>query len=104
MQTQETPLLLPCILQSISDEIHGENWKKRSFLVKTKGQYPKEVLFSIWGDSIEQILRCKPGDHLDVFFNVQSKASNDRYYTEVTAYRVNINFKATNEAKEAQTI
>ena len=103
MQTLETPLLLPCILQTISDEIQGENWKKRSFLVTTKGKYPKEVLFSIWGDSIEQLLRCQPGDHLEVYFNVQSKCINERYFTEVSAYRVNVNFKATAEAKEART-
>lgn len=101
MQTLETTLLLPCILQSISDEIHGEKWTKRNFLVTTKGQYPKEVLFSIWNNSIEQLLRCQTGDHLEVYFNVQSKCTNDRYFTELTAYRVNINFKQTAEAKEA---
>ncbi len=104
MQTQENTLLLPCILQTISDEIQGENWKKRSFLVTTKGQYPKEVLFAIWNNSIEQILRCQAGDHLEVFFNVQSKCINERYFTELTAYRVNINFKETAQAKEAQTV
>lgn len=104
MQTHETPLLLPCILQTISDEIQGENWKKRSFLVTTKGKFPKEVLFSIWGDSIEQLLRCQPGDHIEVFFNVQSKCVSERYYTEVSAYRINVNFKATAEAKEARTL
>lgn len=67
----------------------GKNgqWKKQDIIVETEGQYPKKVCVSIWGDKInEQVL--KPGNMLNISFDVESREYNGRWYTDVKAWRV----------------
>lgn len=67
----------------------GKNgtWKKQDFLVETEGQYPKKVLFSIWGDKInESVLQI--GNMLNISFDVESREYNSRWYTDLKAWKV----------------
>jgi hypothetical protein len=97
MQDQKTTLTIPGIIVYIGTEIQGENWKKRDFVIKTKGNYPKDVHFSAWNNAIEQLSRCKENDHVDVSFNPTSRLHNDKYYTELQAWKINIDFNAIKE-------
>jgi len=69
----------------------GKNgtWKKQDIIVETDGQYPKKVCISIWGDKIEE---CKlvPANRLKIDFDVESREYNGRWYTDVKAWRVEV--------------
>jgi len=57
-------------LQTVSGN-KGE-WKKQEVIIETRGQYPKKICVSIWGDKInESILRI--GNELTVDFDVESR-------------------------------
>jgi hypothetical protein len=67
----------------------GKNgtWKKQEYILETAGQYPKKVCFSVWGDKIDQF-NVKTGDAVEVSFDVESREYNQRWYTELRAWKV----------------
>jgi hypothetical protein len=67
----------------------GKNgqWKKQDIIVETEGQYPKKVCVSIWGDKINEG-NLKPGNMLNISFDVESREYNGRWYTDVKAWKL----------------
>jgi hypothetical protein len=67
----------------------GKNgpWKKQEFVIETQGQYPKKVCFSLWGDKADQV-SGKEGNDVTVFFDIESREYNSRWYTEAKAWKV----------------
>jgi hypothetical protein len=78
-------VLAPVTGQSKSG--NGE-WKKQEFVIETQSQYPKKVLFSLWGDKTEQINGLQAGDDVKVSFDPESREYNGRWYTDLRAWRV----------------
>ncbi|MCH8534995.1 MAG: DUF3127 domain-containing protein [Flavobacteriaceae bacterium] len=67
---------------------NGE-WKKQDIIVETDGQYPKKIYVSIWGDKINPN-DLKIGNDLQIDFNIESREYNNKWYTEVRAWRVKV--------------
>lgn len=67
----------------------GKNgpWKKQEVIVETEGQYPKKICVIVWGDKID-INRFKIGDMIDVYFDVESREYNGKWYTDVKAWKI----------------
>lgn len=67
----------------------GKNgpWKKQDLIVETDGQYPKKICVTVWGDKID-LNRFKPGDSIELFFDVESREFNGRWYTDVKAWKI----------------
>ena len=67
---------------------NGE-WKKQDIIVETDGKFPKKVCISIWGDKINESI-LKEGNKLDISFDVESREYNERWYTDVKAWKVEL--------------
>jgi Protein of unknown function (DUF3127). len=67
----------------------GKNgtWKKQEFILETFDTYPKKICIAVWGDKID-LSPFKPGDTVDVSFDVESREYNGRWYTDVKAWKV----------------
>lgn len=67
----------------------GKNgpWKKQEFILETGDTYPKKICIAVWGDKID-LSSIKPGDMVDVSFDVESREYNGRWYTDVKAWKV----------------
>ncbi|QYH40278.1 DUF3127 domain-containing protein [Algoriphagus sp. NBT04N3] len=68
----------------------GNAWRKQEFIIETPGQYPKKVCVAIWGDKIDQF-GMEVGENVTMSVDVESREYNNRWYTEVKAYRVDKN-------------
>ena len=68
----------------------GKNgtWIKQDFIIETEDQYPKKVLLSAWGDKATDFDRYKLGDKLTVSFNAESREYNEKWYTELKAWKI----------------
>lgn len=64
-------------------------WKKQDIIVETDGQYPKKICISVWGDKINESL-LKAGNRLKIDFDVESREFNGRWYTDVKAWKVEL--------------
>ena len=67
---------------------NGTNWIKQEFVLETQDQYPKKVCMSVWGDKTQDLTPVQEGEIVKVQFNVESREYNDRWYTEIRAYRL----------------
>ena len=67
----------------------GKNgtWKKQEFILETGDTYPKKICIAVWGDKIN-MGSFKPGDLVDVSFDVESREFNGRWYTDVKAWKM----------------
>lgn len=69
----------------------GKNgpWKKQDFVLETDAQYPKKVCIAVWGDKIESD-KLQVGNLVNVFFDVESREYNSRWYTDIKAWRIDM--------------
>ena len=66
---------------------NGE-WRKQEFVIEIEsGQFPKKVCLSLWGDKIDQASLME-GETVKVFFDLESREYNSRWFTEARAWRV----------------
>lgn len=68
----------------------GNEWKKLTFAIQTEGDYPKTVAFSVFGeDKVDNFIKFnKIGQKVDVSFNAESREYNDKFYTDLQAWKV----------------
>lgn len=78
----------------------GKNgpWKKQEYVLEYGDQFPKNVCFNLWGDKVDQFALTE-GETVTVFFDVESREFNGKYYTDVKAWRVDKG--ATHEVAQA---
>ncbi|WP_028979971.1 DUF3127 domain-containing protein [Sporocytophaga myxococcoides] len=65
------------------------NWVKQEFVIETTNeQYPKKVCCSAWGDKAGIVKNLKSGDEVKVGINIESREYNERWYTDVRAWKI----------------
>ncbi len=79
---------------------NGE-WKKQDIIVETSGQYPKKVCVSVWGDKIGSN-KLKVGSLLKIDFDVESREYNSRWYTDVKAWKIEVEGDGGGQASTAE--
>jgi hypothetical protein len=81
----------------------GKNgqWKKQDIIVETEGQYPKKVCVTVWGDKID-IDKLQPGSLLKIDFDVESREFNGKWYTDVKAWKIDVDSGAASSSKPAK--
>jgi hypothetical protein len=80
---------------------NGE-WKKQDIIVETGDKFPKKICVSIWGDKIEE-RKLKPGNMLKIDFDVESREYNSRWYTDVKAWKIEVEGGASEGGRESST-
>lgn len=67
----------------------GNEWKKKEFVVETIEQKPKKVLFTLFGDRVDNLADVVVIDKMvSVSFDIESREYNGRYFTNCNAYNV----------------
>jgi hypothetical protein len=75
------------ILEEQSGQGKNGPWRKRDFILETKGQYPKQVCITQWGDNIDQNAVNK-GDEITASIDIQSREYKGNWYTDVKAWKI----------------
>lgn len=67
----------------------GKNgpWVKQDFVIETPGEYPRKICISAWGDKAQEVSGFNEGDEMEVSVNIESREFNERWYTDVKAWR-----------------
>lgn len=63
-------------------------WSRQEIIVETPGQYPRPVCVSLWGERVNDAVKFNEGDMLKISFELQSREYNNRWYTDVRAWRI----------------
>ncbi len=89
------------VLEEISGESKYGRWIKQEFVIETDEKYPKKICFSAWGDTTDIIKNISPGSDVKVSFNPESREYNERWYTDLRAWKIEKNTnERTNESND----
>ncbi len=66
----------------------GKAWRRQTFVIETEEQYPKKIAINAWGDLVDAVKQLNVGDKIKVDFRVESREYNERWYTDVVAWRI----------------
>ena len=75
------------VLQEETGTGKNGTWRKRAFILKTPGDYPKEICIIQWGDSIDKF-NVQSGETITAHIDIQSREYNGRWYTDVKAWKI----------------
>lgn len=75
------------VLAEVTGAGKNGSWVKQEFVIETMEQYPKKVCCSAWGEKVS-IKGFQPGDQLKVSFNIESREYNERWYTDLRAWKI----------------
>ncbi|UBM63083.1 DUF3127 domain-containing protein [Candidatus Sulfidibacterium hydrothermale] len=67
---------------------NGNKWEKQEFVIETEEQYPRKVCISLWGDRVRELEKYQEGDMIIASVNIESREYNERWYTDVRAWRL----------------
>lgn len=65
---------------------NGNEWKKKGFVIEQPGQYITKAYFTLLNQRID--ICPNVGDDVLVFFDVESREYNGKWYSDLRAYKV----------------
>lgn len=68
----------------------GNEWKKQDFIIDTGAQYNPELCISTFKENIDTIKNISIGSYIEVEINLYSKAYNDKYFHNVSAWKIDV--------------
>ena len=69
----------------------GNEWKIQEYVLETMEQYPRKMMFNVFGaDRIAQF-NIQLGEMLTVSFDIDSREYNGRWYNDIRAWKVDRN-------------
>ena len=63
-------------------------WKAQSFVVETRDQYPRKMVFDVFGAERLQRFNIKSGDEVTVFFDIDAHEYQGRWFNNIRAFDV----------------
>lgn len=63
-------------------------WKKQDFIIETEEEYPKKVCISNWNKV--DIASVPVGSPVKCWINIESREFNQRWYTDVKVWRMEV--------------
>ncbi|AQG78351.1 DUF3127 domain-containing protein [Spirosoma montaniterrae] len=79
------------VLPEVTGQSQKGPWNKQEFVIETlDSQYPKKVCMTAWGEKANDLKQFAAGDTLKATFSAESREYNDRWYTELRAFRLEL--------------
>lgn len=66
----------------------GNSWMTQEFVIETQEQYPKKMVFSIFGEDKIKQAAINVGDIIKVYFDIDAREFNGRWYNDIRAWKV----------------
>ncbi len=66
----------------------GTEWKLAAYVLETMEQYPKKMVFEVFGSDRVAQMNIQVGQMLTVSFDVDAHEYNGRWYNSIRAWRV----------------
>lgn len=63
-------------------------WKSQEYVVETHEQYPKKLVFNVFGEDKINQFAIKQGEELKVSFDVDAHEYNGRWFNNIRAWSV----------------
>ena len=78
---------LVTILPAQTGQGRNGEWRRQEFVIEVDGTFPRKVCISAWGDKVN-VSSLVEGSILNVSFDIESREFNGKWYTNLTAWKV----------------
>lgn len=82
----------------------GNEWKAKSYVIEIPGDYPRKMVFDVFGVDRLQAFNIQIGEQLTVHFDIDAHEYNGRWFNDIRAFRVDRGQAAPTAAPEAQAM
>lgn len=77
------------VIHKIFDtENKTQTFQAREFVITLEGQYPQHIKFQLTQDRCDLINNFKEGDNIKVSFDLRGREWNEKYFTNLNAWRI----------------
>jgi len=66
----------------------GNEWKAKSYVLEVPGDYPRKLVFDVFGVERLQAFNIQIGELLTVHFDIDAHEYNGRWFNDVRAFRI----------------
>ncbi len=66
----------------------GTQWEAQEFVLETAGQYPKKMVFEVFGSERLERFALQQGQEVLVSFDIEAREWNGRWFNSIRAYEV----------------
>ena len=66
----------------------GNSWMTQEYVIEVPGQYPKKMLFNIFGEDRIKQYNIQMGEDITVSFDIDAREFNGRWYNDIRAFNV----------------
>ena len=67
---------------------NGNEWKAQEYVIETHDQYPRKMLFDVFGADKIQQFNIQMGEEITVQFDIDARQWNDRWFNSIRAWRI----------------
>ena len=75
-------------------------WKKQELIIETIEQFPKKVCLMCWNERVNDANSFFVGQTIKAQIRIESREFNGKWYTDVTAYRLDLDQPTAQPAAE----
>lgn len=66
----------------------GNPWMSQTYVIETQGQYPKKLVFDVFGEERIKQFNIQQGEDLTVSFDIDAHEYNGRWFNQIRAFNV----------------
>lgn len=82
----------------------GNEWKAKSYVLEVPGEFPRKLVFDVFGVDRLQAFNIQIGETLTVHFDIDAHEYNGRWFNDVRAFRIDRGQSAPTAAPEPQAV
>ena len=66
----------------------GNSWMTQEYVIEIPGQYPRKMMFNIFGEDRIKQFNIQMGEDVTVSFDIDAREFNGRWYNDIRAFNV----------------
>ena len=66
----------------------GNPWMSQEYVIEVPGQYPRKMMFNIFGEDRIKQFNIQAGEEITVQFDIDAREFNGRWYNDIRAYNI----------------
>ncbi len=66
----------------------GNPWMTQEYVIEVPGQYPRKMVFNIFGEDRIKQFNIQPGEEITVQFDIDAREYNGRWFNDIRAFNI----------------
>ena len=66
----------------------GNAWMSQDYVIEVPGQYPRKMLFRIFGEDRIKLFNIQAGEEVTVQFDIDAHEYNGRWFNDIRAFNI----------------